>query len=104
MSRELCDWLNRAGLIIGFISFWFAAPELIGEPRLKAWEAALAAGLRLMPRALKITFTLLNLVIIMFYLFRFFATFRTIRAFPLVPNSWVLTVALFAAASLLSQR
>jgi hypothetical protein len=25
-------------MVLGFVSFWFAAPEFIGEARLKAWE------------------------------------------------------------------
>ena len=27
-------WLNRVGMILEFISFWFAAPEILGETRL----------------------------------------------------------------------
>lgn len=45
MTRELADNLNRVGLILGFVSFWFAAPEFIGEPRLKSWETKMAKGL-----------------------------------------------------------
>jgi hypothetical protein len=42
MNHETATWLNRIGLILGFISFWFAAPEFIGEQRLKTWEESLA--------------------------------------------------------------
>src|SRR5215469_3813190 len=34
--------MNRWGILIGFFSFWFAAPEFIGEERLKMWEKTLA--------------------------------------------------------------
>jgi len=36
--HELTDWLNRIGIILGFLSFWFAAPEFLGEERLKDGE------------------------------------------------------------------
>jgi hypothetical protein len=42
MTRETTDWLNRVGLILGFLSFWFAAPEFIGVERLRKWEYVLA--------------------------------------------------------------
>lgn len=32
------EWLNRIGIILNFLSFWFVAPDIIGEARLKAWE------------------------------------------------------------------
>jgi hypothetical protein len=51
MSQGLCDWLNWIGLIFGFFSFWFAAPEFIGEKRLKEWEMRLANTARLVPQA-----------------------------------------------------
>jgi hypothetical protein len=53
MSRETCDILNRIGMILGFLSFWFAAPEFIGEERLKQWEIQLAAWLTGIPGILK---------------------------------------------------
>jgi hypothetical protein len=37
-SHLAADWINRLGLFLGFLAFWFAAPELIGEERLKRWE------------------------------------------------------------------
>lgn len=34
-------WVNALGLTLQFISFWFAAPELLGEQTLKRMEAGL---------------------------------------------------------------
>lgn len=45
LNHELSDWLNRIGLLLGFFSFWLAAPEFIGEERLRGWEKRFAAGL-----------------------------------------------------------
>ena len=50
---EAARWLNRAGMVLGFASFWFAAPELIGEERLKKWEERLEAGVARFPLAAK---------------------------------------------------
>ena len=50
MSHEFCDWMNRLGMIFGFLSFWFAAPEFIGEQRLMSWDTALSAILGALPR------------------------------------------------------
>ena len=33
-------WMNRVGIILNFISFWFAAPEILGEERLRKIEAS----------------------------------------------------------------
>jgi hypothetical protein len=44
--------LVRVGLVAGFLSFWFATPELIGAKRLQRLEAHLA---RLMRRFVKET-------------------------------------------------
>ena len=38
--------LNRVGLILDFLSFWLAAPEILGEDRLRAVEATLKRGLK----------------------------------------------------------
>jgi hypothetical protein len=46
LPHDWADVLNRIGLILGFASFWFAAPEFIGEQRLKEWEEGLGSGLR----------------------------------------------------------
>jgi hypothetical protein len=56
MPDWLFEWANRAGIILGFLSFWFAAPEFIGEERLKAWERSLERVLRgSIPLALGLT-------------------------------------------------
>jgi hypothetical protein len=59
MEHHLTDWLNRIGLLTGFFSFWFAAPELIGEQRLKEWAMALArvvpSGAQKATEAIRIT-------------------------------------------------
>ena len=34
-------WINALGLILQFLSFWLAAPELLGETTLKRFEAGL---------------------------------------------------------------
>jgi hypothetical protein len=38
--------LTRIGIFLEFVSFWFAAPELLGETRLKAMEDAVESFLR----------------------------------------------------------
>jgi hypothetical protein len=43
------DWINRLGILLTFISFWFAAPELIGEKRLRLWENKVSNGLEGIP-------------------------------------------------------
>ena len=43
---HLADWFNRAGLVLGYGSFFLAAPEIIGEERLKTLEDFLVRGLR----------------------------------------------------------
>jgi hypothetical protein len=43
---HLADWFNRVGLVLGYGSFFLAAPEIIGEERLKTLEGFLVSGLR----------------------------------------------------------
>jgi len=31
-------WVNRVGIVLEFLSFWLAAPEILGEERLRALE------------------------------------------------------------------
>lgn len=39
MEWELVKpWVNRLGIVLEFLSFWFAAPEILGEERLRALE------------------------------------------------------------------
>lgn len=35
------DTINRIGMVVGFFSFWLAAPEVLGENRLRALETFL---------------------------------------------------------------
>src|SRR5438105_7240062 len=58
MTRETADWMMRAGLVLGFVSFWFAAPEFIGQERLQKWEAELGKGLLKLPALGKAILTL----------------------------------------------
>jgi len=53
MDELSAIWLNRIGLILGFIAFWFATPELLGEDRLKSLENRIESTLekRLQPVA-----------------------------------------------------
>jgi hypothetical protein len=39
MSHETCLWLNRISIALAYCSFWFAAPEFIGQERLLLWQA-----------------------------------------------------------------
>jgi hypothetical protein len=34
-------WINAIGMLLQFLSFWFAAPELLGDTKLKAFEKGL---------------------------------------------------------------
>jgi len=39
MEWELVKpWVNRRGIVLEFLSFWFAAPEILGEERLRGLE------------------------------------------------------------------
>ena len=38
------QWVNRLGLVLDFLAFWFAAPEILGEDRLRAMEGRLEKG------------------------------------------------------------
>ena len=42
-------WLNALGLLLQFLSFWFAAPELLGTSALKRFEIALRKFLAFIP-------------------------------------------------------
>jgi hypothetical protein len=56
LSHETVNILNRVGLSVGFVAFWFAAPEFIGETRLRAWEQDIAkalAGFNRLPQTVK---------------------------------------------------
>ena len=39
MEWELVKpWVNRVGIVLEFLSFWLAGPEILGEARLEALE------------------------------------------------------------------
>lgn len=42
-------WLNALGLLLQFLSFWFAAPELLGTSALKRFEIGLRKFLAFIP-------------------------------------------------------
>lgn len=42
-------WINALGMLLQFISFWMAAPELLGESNLKRFEKGLRNTLTLFP-------------------------------------------------------
>ena len=68
MSREAFDWLNRVGMILGFFAFWFAAPEFIGEARLRTWEQSLAKILKKIGNNLPLIFGLFTISFCAIYL------------------------------------
>ncbi len=47
----LSDSAERLGMVLEFLSFWFAAPEILGEERLKQAEATLEEWMRKAPDA-----------------------------------------------------
>jgi hypothetical protein len=50
MEWELVKpWVNRVGIVLEFLSFWFAAPEILGEERLRAVEQGVEKGIGLLP-------------------------------------------------------
>lgn len=49
-THQVAIWLNRIGLVLAFLSFWFAAPEFLGEERLKAWETSMSKFVKPMPK------------------------------------------------------
>jgi hypothetical protein len=42
-------WINAVGMLLEFISFWFAAPELLGESSLKRFEKGLKNLISIIP-------------------------------------------------------
>jgi hypothetical protein len=50
MSHSVANVLNRVGIALGFLSFWFAAPEFVGQDRLQRWEREIANGLAALKR------------------------------------------------------
>ena len=39
-------WLNRIGMLMGFLAFWLGAPEILGETRLSKLEAGIEGVFR----------------------------------------------------------
>jgi hypothetical protein len=62
MSPETAVIVNRWALVLGFVSFWLVAPEILGEARLRRWEANLALGVQRFPRAAIMSIVVLSCV------------------------------------------
>ncbi len=104
LPHDWADVLNRIGLILGFASFWFAAPEFIGEQRLKEWEAGLGSGLRNLSIVLNTAFVLVTCGLIVFFVY---SAAREGRFFPKQRPSffWVILLdALLFASSYLDKH
>jgi len=55
MEWELVrPWVNRVGIMLESLAFWLAAPEILGEERLRALEGRVEQGLRNLPLMLAI--------------------------------------------------
>jgi hydrogenase/urease accessory protein HupE len=100
VSHELSDLLNRIGMLLGFISFWFVAPEFIGEERLKSLETALAEGLLKLPKTLRWIFRVLTVMAIVAFIVNYLSQRGT--RLPEIPQSLLLTLGLTALGYLLS--
>jgi len=50
--EQVSLWVNRVGIVLEFLSFWFAAPEILGEERLRALEHRVERGIRVLPLAM----------------------------------------------------
>lgn len=48
------EWVNRLGMSLEFLAFWFAAPEILGEERLRALEQRVEEGIKVLPSVLMI--------------------------------------------------
>jgi hypothetical protein len=104
MNPNLADSLNRIGLVLAFLSFWFVAPEFIGEKRLRLWEQALARGLLRMPTAMEWVFRSLSVVMIGIFIIRWLSTSRTgTQELPQVPQWFLLGAGLTSSAFLISR-
>jgi hypothetical protein len=69
MSRDMSDLLNRTGMILGFLAFWFVAPEFLGEARLRSWEKSLAKLIEILVIVVFVSIVPLLLVISAFQRF-----------------------------------
>ena len=60
MEWELVKpWINRLGIVLEFLSFWLAAPEILGEERLRGLERRLEEGLRMLPKVARVAVVVL---------------------------------------------
>jgi len=48
----MMEWVNRVGIVLEFLSFWFAAPEILGEERLRKLERRVEKGVIVLPEVL----------------------------------------------------
>jgi hypothetical protein len=55
-------WINALGLLLQFISFWFAAPELLGVNTLKRFESTLRKFVASLPLIILLAFILVYAV------------------------------------------
>ena len=45
MTPDIVKFLNQVGIVLNFLSFFLAAPEIIGAERLKVWVSHAAGGI-----------------------------------------------------------
>ena len=65
MDWELVKpWVNRVGIVLEFLSFWLAAPEILGEERLRALERRVEKGIMKLPMILLLAVGLVLTVVI----------------------------------------
>jgi len=60
-------WLNRIGLILNFLAFWFSVPELIGEKRLIAWERKIESSIERSIESVKIAIFIIGWILFLTY-------------------------------------
>src|SRR5437016_3477192 len=100
MTHETADWVNRVGLTLGFLAFWFAAPEFIGETRLRKWEQALGKSLLKLPFIGKATMAITFTYIIGLYAYRWIASGRR-GTLPVISPAQLTTLGIVAGTALL---
>jgi hypothetical protein len=62
MNAEQLHLLNRIGLLLDFLAFWLAAPEILGEERLKKAESLVERFIKAFPFVITIIIGLIVLV------------------------------------------
>jgi len=102
VPRQLVDIFNRVGLVLGFFSFWLAAPEFIGEERLKSWERRLSSGLLKVPTVLTIASGLLMVLMLGLYIWKVWQLGKLSYKPPIVLV--IVLDAIFMMQSLLEKR